>query len=140
MFLNQVRYLSFIKFIRIFVACYVINVAIKESLSISFLIPFSDSIIFILLMAESEEELKVLLMKVKEEREKAGLKLNIQKTQIMTFGPITSWQTDGETMKTLTDFIFLGSQTTADDECSYEVKRLLTGESRGQRSLAGYSQ
>ena len=118
MFLNQVRYLSFIKFIRIFVACYVINVAIKESLSISFLIPFSDSIIFILLMAESEEELKVLLMKVKEEREKAGLKLNIQKTQIMTFGPITSWQTDGETMKTLTDFIFLGSQTTADDECS----------------------
>ena len=91
------------------------------------------------LMEESKEELKILLVKVKEKSEKVGLKLNIQKTQIMTSGPITSWQTDGETMKTLTDFIFLGSQTTADDDCSYEVKRLLTGESHGQRSLAGYS-
>ena len=82
------------------------------------------------------EELKSLLMK--EEREKAGLKLNIQKTKIMASGPITSWQIDGETMKTLTDFIFLCSKTTADDDCSYEVKRCLTGESHGQRSLAGY--
>ena len=89
-------------------------------------------------MAESEEELKILLMKVKVERGKACLKLNIQKTQIMTSGPITSWQIDGETMKTLTDFIFLCSKTTADDDCSYEVKRCLTGESHGQRSLAGY--
>ena len=135
MFLNQVRYLSFIKFIRSFVACYVINVAIKESLSISFLIPFSDSIIFILLMAESEEELKVLLMKVKEEREKAGLKLNIQKTQIMTFGPITSWQTDGETMKTVTDFILGGSKTTADGDCCHLIKRRLLLGRKGMTSL-----
>ena len=69
-----------------------------------------------ILMAESEEELKSLLMKVKEESEKAGLKLNIQKTKIMASGPITSWQTDGETMETVTDFIFLGSKITADGE------------------------
>ena len=73
-------------------------------------------------MAESEEELKSVLMKVKEESEKPGLKLNIQKTKIMTFGPITSWQIDGETM---TDFIFLGSKITADGDCSHEIKRCL---------------
>ena len=73
-------------------------------------------------MAESEEELKSLLMKVEEEREKAGLKFNIQKTKIMASGPITSWQTDGETMETGTDFIFLGSKITADGECSHEMK------------------
>ena len=76
-------------------------------------------------MAESEEELKSLLMKVKEESEKAGLKLNIQKTKIMASSPITSWQIDGETMKTVTDFIFLGSQITADGDCSHEIKRHL---------------
>ena len=76
-------------------------------------------------MAESEEELKSLLMKVKEESEKAGLKLNIQKTKIMASSPITSWQIDGETMKTVTDFIFLGSQITADGDCSHEIKRNL---------------
>ena len=74
-------------------------------------------------MAESEEELKSLLMKVKEESEKVGLKLNIQKTKIMASGPITSWQIDGETVETVTDFIFLGSKITADDECSHEIKR-----------------
>ena len=73
------------------------------------------------LMAESEEELKSLLMKVKEESEKAGLKLNIQKTKIMASGPITSWQIDGETMETVTDFIFLGSIITADGDCSHEI-------------------
>ena len=76
-------------------------------------------------MAESEEELKSLLMKVKEESEKAGLKLNIQKTKIMASGPITSWQIDGETMETVTDFIFLGSKITADGDCSHEIKRRL---------------
>ena len=76
-------------------------------------------------MAESEEELKNLLMKVKEESEKVGLKLNIQKTKIMAFGPITSWQIDGGTMETVTDFIFLGSKITADIECSHEIKRHL---------------
>ena len=76
-------------------------------------------------MAESEEELKSLLMKVKEESEKVGLKLNIWKTKIMATGPITSWQTDGETMETVTDFIFLGSKITADGDCSHEVKRHL---------------
>ena len=70
-------------------------------------------------MAESEEELKSLLMKVKEESEKAGLKLNIQKTKIMATSPIISWQIDGETMETLTDFIFLGSKITADGDCSH---------------------
>ena len=79
----------------------------------------------ITLMAESEEELKSLLMKVKEESEKVGLKLNIQKTKIMTSGPITSWQIDGETMETVTDFIFLGSKITADGDCSHEIKRRL---------------
>ena len=76
-------------------------------------------------MAESEEELKSLLMKVKEESVKVGLKLNIQKTKIMTSGPITSWQIDGETMETVTDFIILGSQITADGDCSHEIKRRL---------------
>ena len=74
------------------------------------------------LMAESKEELKSLLMRVKEESEKAGLKLNIQKTKIMASGPITSWQVDGETMETVTDFIFLGSKITADGDCSHEIK------------------
>ena len=77
------------------------------------------------LMAESEEELKSLLIKVKEESEKAGLKLNIQKTKIMASSPITSWQTDGETMETVTDFIFLDSKITADGDCSHEIKRRL---------------
>ena len=77
------------------------------------------------LMAESEEELKSLLMKVKEESEKAGLKLSIQKTEIMASGPITSWQIDGETMETVRDFLFLGSQITADGDCSHEIKRCL---------------
>ena len=77
------------------------------------------------LMVESEEELKSLLMKVKEESEKVGLKLNIQKTKIMASGPITSWQIDGETMETVTDFIFLGSKITADSDCSHEIKRRL---------------
>ena len=77
------------------------------------------------LMANSGEELKSLLMKVKEESEKAGLKLNIQKTKIRASGPITSWQIDGETMKTVTDFIFLGSKITADGDCSHEIKRRL---------------
>ena len=76
-------------------------------------------------MAESEEELKSLLMKVKEESEKVGLKLNIQKMKILTSGPITSWQTDGETLKTVTDLIFLGSKITADGDCSHEIKRCL---------------
>ena len=76
-------------------------------------------------MAESEEELKSPLMKVKEESEKAGLKLNIQKTNIMAFGPITSWQIDGETMVTVTDFILLCSKITADGDCSHEIKRHL---------------
>ena len=75
-----------------------------------------------ILMAESEQKLKSLLMKVKEESAKAGLKLNIQKTKIMASGPITSWQIDGETMETMTDFIFLGSIITADGDCSHEIK------------------
>ena len=75
------------------------------------------------LMAESEDELKSLLMKVKEKSEKVGLKLNIQKTKIMASGPITSWQIDGETMETVTEFIFLGSKITADGHCSHEIKR-----------------
>ena len=74
-------------------------------------------------MAESKEELKSLLMKVKEESEKVGLKLNIQRTKIMASGPITSWQIDRETMETVTDFIFLGSKITADGDCSHESKR-----------------
>ena len=77
------------------------------------------------LMAESEEELKSLLMKVKEESEKAGLKLNIQKMKIMASSPITSWEIDGETVETVSDFIFLGSRITADGDCSHEIKRHL---------------
>ena len=76
-------------------------------------------------MAESEEELKSLLMKVKEESEKAGLKLSFQNTKIMASGPITSWQIDGETMETLTDLIFLGSKITSDGDCSHVIKRRL---------------
>ena len=77
------------------------------------------------LMAGSEEELKSLLMKVKEESEKVGLKLNIQKTKIMVFGPITSWQIDGKIMETVIDFILVGSKITADDDCSHAIKRCL---------------
>ena len=77
------------------------------------------------LMAESEEELKSLLIKVKEENERVGLKLIIQKTKIMPFGPITSWQIDGETVETVADSIFLGSKITADGDCSHEIKRRL---------------
>ena len=76
-------------------------------------------------MAQSKEELKSLLMKVKEESEKVGLKFNIQKTKIMASGPITSWETGGETMETVTDFLFLGSKITADGDCSHEIKRNL---------------
>ena len=76
-------------------------------------------------MAESEEELKSLLMKVKEESEKVGLKLNIQKSKIMASGPITSWQIDGEIVETVADFIFLGSKNTANGDCSHEIKRCL---------------
>ena len=78
-----------------------------------------------IIMAESEEELKSLLMKVKEESEKVGLKLNIQKTKIMASGPITSWEIDGETVETVAEFIFLGSKITADGDCSHEIKRHL---------------
>ena len=78
-----------------------------------------------ILVAENGEEWKSLLMKVKEESEKAGLKLNIQKTKIMTTGPITSWEIDGETVETVSDFIFLGSKITADSDCSHEIKRCL---------------
>ena len=77
------------------------------------------------LMAESKEELKILLMKVKEESEKVGLKLNIQKTKIMASGPMTLWQIDGEKMETVADFIFLGSKITADGDCSHKIKRFL---------------
>ena len=77
------------------------------------------------LLAESEEELKSLLMKVKEESEKVGLKLNIEKSKIMASSPITSWEIDGETVKTVSDFIFLGSKITADGDCSHEIKRCL---------------
>ena len=76
-------------------------------------------------MAESEEELKSILMKVKEESEKVGFKLNIQKTKIMASGPITSWEIDGEAMETVSDFVFLGSKITADGDCSHEIKRRL---------------
>ena len=76
-------------------------------------------------MAESKEELKSLLMKVKEEQEKAGLKLNIQKTKVMAPSPITSWWIDGEIMETMTDFILLGSKITADGDCSHEIKKML---------------
>ena len=86
-------------------------------------------------MAESEEELKSLLMKVKEESEKVGLKLNIQKTKIMASGPITSWQTDGETVETVANFIFLGSKITADGDCSHEIKRRLLLERKVMTNL-----
>ena len=100
-------------------------------------------------MAESEEELKSLLMKVKEESEKVGLKLNIQKMRIMASGPITSWETDGETVEIVSDFNFLGSKITADGDCSHEIKRhLLLGRKvmtnldsilKSRKSLVGYS-
>ena len=86
-------------------------------------------------MAESEEELKSLLMKVKEESEKVGLKLNIQKSKIMASSPITSWQIDGENMETVTDLIFLGSKITADDDCSHEIKRHLLLERKAMTNL-----
>ena len=86
-------------------------------------------------MTESEEELKGLLMKVKEESEKVGLKLNIQRTKIKASGPITSWQIDGETMETVTDFIFLGSKITADGDCSHEIKRHLLLERKAVTNL-----
>ena len=89
-------------------------------------------------MAESEEELKSLLMKVKEESEKAGLKLNIQKAKIMSSSPITSWQIDGETMKTVTDFIFLGSKITLHGDCSHEIKRWLLLERKAMTNLTAY--
>ena len=87
------------------------------------------------LMAESEGELKSLLMKVKEESEKVGLKLNIQKTKIMASGPIASWQIDGETAGTVADFIFLGSKITADGDCSHEIKRCLLLERKVMTNL-----
>ena len=86
-------------------------------------------------MAESEEELKSLLMKVKEESEKVGLKLNIQKTKIMGSSPITSWQIDGETVETVADFLFLGSKITADGDCSNEIKRHLLLERKAMTNL-----
>ena len=86
-------------------------------------------------MVESEEELKSLLMKVTEESEKVGLKLNIQKTKIMASGPITSWQIDGETMETVTDFTFLGSKITADGDCSHEIKSCLLLERKVMTNL-----
>ena len=86
-------------------------------------------------MVKSEEETKSLLMKVKEENEKAGLKLNIQKTKIMASGPITSWQIDRETLETVTDFIFLGSNITADGDCSHEIKRCLLLERKVMTNL-----
>ena len=87
------------------------------------------------LLAESKEELKSLLMKVKEESEKVGLKLNIQKTKIMASGPITSWQIDRETVKTVADFIFLGSKITADGDCSHEIKRNILLGSKAMTNL-----
>ena len=85
------------------------------------------------LMAESEQELKSLLMKVKGKSEKVGLKLNIQKTKFMAYGPITSWQIDGETMETVRDFVFLGSKITVNSDCSHEIKRHLL---RGRKTMA----
>ena len=86
-------------------------------------------------MAESKEELKSPLMKVKEESEKVGLKLNIQKTKIMASGPITSWQIDGETVETVADFIFLGSKISADGDCSHEIKRCLLLERKAMTNI-----
>ena len=88
-------------------------------------------------MAESEEELKSLLMKVKEESEKVGLKINIQKTKIMASGPIISWQIDGETMEIVTDFIFLGSKITAYGDCTHEIKRCLLLGRKAMTNLEG---
>ena len=96
---------------------------------------YADDITF---MAESEEELKSLLMKVKEESEKAGLKLSIQKTRIMASSPITSWQIDGETMETMRDFIFWGSKITADCDCSHEIKRCLLFGRKAMTNLDAY--
>ena len=90
------------------------------------------------LMPESEEELKSLLMKVKEENEKVGLKLNLQKTKIMAFSPITSWQIDGETVETVVDFTFLGSKITADGDCSHEIKRHLLFGRKAMTSLSSF--
>ena len=87
------------------------------------------------LMAKSEEELKNLLMRLKEESEKVGLKLNNQKTKVMASGPITSWQTDGESVQTVTDFIFLDSKITADDDCSLEIQRCLLLERKHMTNL-----
>ena len=89
-------------------------------------------------MAESEEELKNLLMKVKEESEKVGLKLSIQKTKIMASGPITSWEIDGETVETVTDFILLGSKITVDGNCSHEIKRCLLLRRKVMTNLIAY--
>ena len=89
-------------------------------------------------MVESEEELKSLLMKVKEESEKVGLKLNIQKTKVMTSGPITSWQMDGETVKTVSDYIFGGSKITADGDFSHEIKRCLLLGRKAMTNPAAY--
>ena len=89
-------------------------------------------------MAESEEKPKSLLMKVKEEREKVGLKLSIQKTKTMASSPITSWQIDGETMETVTNFIFLGSKITADGDCSHEIKRRLLLGRKVMTNLTAY--
>ena len=86
-------------------------------------------------MAESEEELKSLLIKVKEESEKVGIKLNMQKTKIMASSPITSWEIDGETVETVSDFIFGGSKITADDDCSHEIKRCLLLGRKGMTDL-----
>ena len=88
-----------------------------------------------ILEAESEEELKSLLMKVKEESEKVGLKLNIQKTKIMASGPIASWEIDGETVETVSDFIFLGSKITADGDCNHEIKRCLLHETKRRKLM-----
>ena len=88
-------------------------------------------------MAESEEELQSLLMEVKEESEKVGLNLNIQKTKLMVSGPITSWQRDGETVETVPDFIFWGSKITADGGCSHEIKRCLLFGRKGMTDLDG---
>ena len=90
-------------------------------------------------MVESEEELKSLLMKVKEESEKVGLKLSIQKTKIMASGPITSWEIDGETVETVADFIFWGSKITADGDCSHEIKRCLLLGRKVMTNLIAYS-
>ena len=98
------------------------GISVTEEDYVTTNVRYSDDTTF---MAESEEELKSLLMKVKEESEKVGLKLNIQKTKIMASGPITSWQIDEETMETVRDFIFLGSKITADGNCSHEIKRCL---------------